>query len=146
SPAEPALTLDLLDGPGSALRRAAAVPKMLAPSAEPFPLLAVGWLLVAVTLTGCVGVRWRQLLRRIESDQVEPPAWLYDVLTVAARRVRLRPTPRVIVGQHGPAVFGLVQPTVLLPADALHTMSRADIEHVLMHELAHVKRGDLVLS
>lgn len=40
----------------------------------------------------------------------------------------------------GPGVIGFLRPAVLLPAT--HQFNQTQLEHVLMHELAHVRRGD----
>ncbi|WP_406698880.1 M56 family metallopeptidase [Singulisphaera sp. Ch08] len=45
----------------------------------------------------------------------------------------------------GPAVAGLWAPCVLVPQSVLASASREDIEHILLHELAHVRRRDLGL-
>ena len=55
--------------------------------------------------------------------------------------VELRVTPDDL----GPAVAGLWAPCVLVPQSVLATASREDVEHIFLHELAHVRRRDLVL-
>ncbi len=45
-----------------------------------------------------------------------------------------------------PAVAGVRNPSVLLPERIADVWPLADIEPVLLHELAHVKRGDLLLN
>ena len=45
-----------------------------------------------------------------------------------------------------PAVCGLRNPVILMPRDLLTDLKRHDLEAVLLHELAHVIRGDLWLS
>jgi hypothetical protein len=42
-----------------------------------------------------------------------------------------------------PAVFGVFRPVLLMPATKLNNMDSRDMEHILLHELAHIKRGDL---
>jgi beta-lactamase regulating signal transducer with metallopeptidase domain len=57
------------------------------------------------------------------------------------REVRLRATARGL----GPAVTGLWRPCILIPRSVLDTASPADLEHILLHELAHVRRWDLAV-
>lgn len=52
------------------------------------------------------------------------------------------PGARVVTGLASPCVFGLLRPRILLPAG----LSPAEAEPALLHELAHVKRGDLLLG
>ncbi len=56
---------------------------------------------------------------------------------LGARRVRVVVSPRPV----GPAVFGVWRPTILLPAKLLQP--GADLEPILAHELAHIRRRDL---
>jgi len=62
--------------------------------------------------------------------------------TMGVRRpVRLRATADGL----GPAVTGLWRPCVLVPQAVLASASRADLEHILLHELAHVRRWDVAV-
>jgi len=59
--------------------------------------------------------------------------------------VRFSVVLRVTPDDLGPAVAGLWAPCVLVPQSVLALASREDVEHILLHELAHVRRRDLVL-
>ena len=56
--------------------------------------------------------------------------------------VRLLVTSRPL----GPAVFGLLQPTVVLPQAVLKGKSSSEIEPIVAHELVHLRRGDVWVS
>jgi beta-lactamase regulating signal transducer with metallopeptidase domain len=56
------------------------------------------------------------------------------------RHVRLIVTSRPI----GPAVFGVVHPTILMPDSLLSGNHPEQLELVLAHELIHVRRGDII--
>ena len=43
----------------------------------------------------------------------------------------------------GPAVIGVVRPTILLPAAMIESKTDAEIEPLIAHELIHIRRGDL---
>lgn len=71
------------------------------------------------------------------------------VETLCARRaleLGLRRSPRLAVSDEvdSPQVIGLWRPTILLPLD--DRLDDEEREMALMHELAHVRRGDLVLG
>lgn len=42
-----------------------------------------------------------------------------------------------------PALLGCIRPKLLLPCGFLDALSREEMRHVFLHELAHVKRGDI---
>jgi len=75
------------------------------------------------------------------------PQSFYNQMADCANRLGLRRVPRVVVTKRlaSPAVFGAVRPVLLVPKGYLSKLSRSDTEHMLLHELAHVKRGDLVM-
>ncbi|MHC4519135.1 MAG: M56 family metallopeptidase [Planctomycetota bacterium] len=58
------------------------------------------------------------------------------------REIELRVSPDTL----SPAVCGLVRPTILMPANLLAKLSPEALEAVLIHELAHIKRGDLWIN
>jgi bla regulator protein BlaR1 len=111
----------------------------------PLALWALGVLVLAGWLVSRLR-RFRRDLALAVSDQ-PPPEWLERVLQEVAAQLKLRRVPRVQISHAtaSPAVFGLFRPVVLLPASETHTLSEAEGRHILLHELAHVKRGDLVL-
>jgi len=62
-----------------------------------------------------------------------------------AERLGLRRLPKVVLTRRVacPAVFGMVRPVLLMPVGYLSKMTRRDTENMILHELAHIKRGDL---
>lgn len=45
-----------------------------------------------------------------------------------------------------PCVFGYVKPFILLPASIATSLSTEEVEAILLHELAHIKRNDYVIN
>jgi beta-lactamase regulating signal transducer with metallopeptidase domain len=68
-----------------------------------------------------------------------------ELLVQAAAKLKLKRLPEVIVTERVscPAVFGVFRPVLLMPATKLQNLDSRDMEHILLHELAHIKRGDL---
>jgi len=112
---------------------------------ERWPGLVLG-LWIASGLLGLAGLlcswtclRRRLLGRRLLSDG--PLVELLEGLRAQAgvrRRVRLSVSPRIAA----PFSTGLFRPEVCLPTAVLTTLSRAQQEALLAHELAHVVRRD----
>ncbi|GAB5403175.1 MAG: hypothetical protein Aurels2KO_14060 [Aureliella sp.] len=61
------------------------------------------------------------------------------------RRYSLKLTPAIAHSEQVvvPKVVGLLKPTVLLPTSALTGLSTDEVEMILAHELAHIRRHDL---
>lgn len=119
---------------------------MLAPviSWRPAPALQLflAWLFGASLLLAqlLLGVIRRRRLARTATDLL-PAAWERSRARLRARglfpeRVRLYATPRSSM----PMTWGIVRPVVLLPAQSDWTSDERDA--ALLHELAHVRRGD----
>jgi beta-lactamase regulating signal transducer with metallopeptidase domain/uncharacterized GH25 family protein len=70
---------------------------------------------------------------------------LFDALTRLARGYSLRVAPALARSSQVlvPQVVGILKPTILLPVSACTGLSADDLELVLAHELAHVRRHDL---
>ena len=113
----------------------------------------VDWLLVALSQVWLIGVAamtlrqfggWR-LLRRIEAQPfVElPPHWQarFDALAAAlgiSRRVSVRLAQRVV----SPFTTHALRPVIWLPLALLTRLPADQIEALLAHELAHIRRLD----
>jgi beta-lactamase regulating signal transducer with metallopeptidase domain len=110
----------------------------------PVMWLALIWLAgVAVfsirLLTGFVAL---SRMRRVGRDAEDAVAELADA---CAARLGLHDSPRVIVSARVamPCTAGWLKPVILLP-DEYETWSRERLEVVLLHELSHIRRMDIV--
>ena len=109
-------------------------------------LVAV-WLLGALVITAGLVSDWR-LIRRAIRHGVEPPKDLAALFArqmerVGLRRpVRLRLTARITV----PGVYGLLRPVILLPTALALSLPREQLEALLLHELAHIRRADCIAN
>jgi len=95
------------------------------------------WLAGAVLLVALRLARRARLsarILRVEAREEWQSGWL------AGARLGTLP------GLASPAVFGLLRPTLLLPADWFERAPTPRDRHALLHELAHVRRGDLWLD
>src|SRR6185436_3842325 len=95
--------------------------------------LLVGFISVAVLRRSPQAralTEWQQILDRlIERMQV-------------SRRVRLLPTDRV----DSPSVIGWLHPVILAPVGVLSGLAPQQVEALLAHELAHVRRHDYLVN
>jgi len=69
------------------------------------------------------------------------PAWMQWIAAGCARRIGLRRCPPLVVAPAvpGACVHGLLRPVIALPA----RVARDELEPLLLHELAHVRRRDV---
>lgn len=116
------------------------------PTASVLEAAFATWALGAAVVLSARALRRRALRRAIEPCQL-PQRWSRALSRARARSGR-RTAPRVAVlaSLRGPAVTGLLRPTLLLPPDALRRAPSVSDEHALLHELTHLRRGDLWLD
>jgi len=90
-----------------------------------------------------IGRAVRTLKRDAGPDAV--PAWLAEVVAEQAAAAGLRRAPEIVLSDRiaHPGVVGTFRPTVLVPVRYLDRFDREDLRHVVVHELMHVKRGDV---
>jgi len=108
----------------------------------------VAWLLGVLTLSVGLVIHLRRLAVAHGEERPDGvPDWFDEALAQAASEIKLRRLPRVVFSTKVccPAVFGLFRPVLLIPADQVATMARSEARHILLHELAHIKRGDLIV-
>ena len=126
-------------------QRPAAVTAALSWKAYAFFIWAAG---IAV-LSGWLIIRLAGLRREHlkAGHQANLPERFAELVTAAGRKLKLKKTPQVILTNKVscPAVFGVFRPVLLMPADKLKSLTRQDAEHIILHELAHIKRGDLLI-
>lgn len=111
-------------------------------------LLFLLWLGVTAAITGTILLQYARFRRRVLHDSAGAPAWIQDLVSAQAARMRLARAPavRVTAGAGVPAVFGALRPLVLIPEGWLAEFDRKALAGILTHELAHVKRRDLAVG
>ncbi len=109
------------------------------------PAAFLAWLVVAATLAIALVARHRRVRRRVEAGTGgDVPSWLHDALGECALRIGLARTPRLVVSAAvgSPVLIGMLRPLIALPPWVLARLDRHEVEHVLLHELAHLARRD----
>jgi beta-lactamase regulating signal transducer with metallopeptidase domain len=137
---------------------AAAAAARTGPTSSPLTMMLLAiW--AAGVIAAAVVACWRY--RRVRAACLDGAVSLTDsapdvydtAATVAARQLGLSTIPPIVIGAPRvrtagpglPAVIGFLSPCVVLPRRLLDRPHR-EIEHVLLHELAHVRRRDPLVS
>jgi beta-lactamase regulating signal transducer with metallopeptidase domain len=116
---------------------------------EPWlPLLVIGWLggVVVLTLRLMSGWLWVQ---RLGTHGTSPAGQaLCHTVARLAKQLHIRRAVRLLESTlvDVPTVIGWMRPVVLLPISALAGLSPQQLEAVLAHELAHIRRHDYLVN
>jgi len=105
------------------------------------------WIAGVLVFGAMVVQRWSLVKRLIRRGEPAPDD-LVDLLDGCrgGMGVHARIGLRLLPNAFSPAVCGLLRPTILMPRALLDRLSPEGLRTVLIHELAHVKRGDLWIN
>ncbi|MBW8015476.1 MAG: DUF3887 domain-containing protein [Planctomycetes bacterium] len=108
-------------------------------------LLPLGWLIGAVALAVYVLLGNIRLSRIVTHQRPVTDSKILDLLEDCKSQMNLHTYLSVVeTGKvSSPALFGFIRPRLLLPEGLLEKLTPAQLRHVFLHELAHLKRGDI---
>ena len=141
--------------PGGALPRhaeridfAGALESAVAPLGARLPIVVGLWLVGVFILSLRLFDAWLYAWRLTREGTSPAPEEHRRMLERLADRLRLRRTVTMLESAflQSPAVVGWLRPVVLLPAVALTGLTAQQVEALIAHELAHVKRHDFIAN
>jgi beta-lactamase regulating signal transducer with metallopeptidase domain len=76
-----------------------------------------------------------------------PESWL-KLSTDISHKLRLRKNVKVLLSElvHTPTAIGIFKPVILMPISLQTGLSLSEIESILAHELAHIRRNDYLIN
>lgn len=127
----------------SAGMEAVAHPLIRIRSGKILAAIEILWALLSVMMLARLAVGYRSL-RRLKSDATAAPdCWQSRLRRLCAANGVRRQT-RLLISSHvaGPLSLGFIDPAILIPRAFLDALSDSELEHILLHELAHLRRRD----
>jgi beta-lactamase regulating signal transducer with metallopeptidase domain len=123
------------------------------PAAPAAPFRWTAWLALAWLAGACLMLaraaaqvtgaeRLRRSCRPLEDPHLTKLAADARAALGVARRVRIAVTDRLT----SPAVVGGLVPTLILPLSLVTTLTPEQLRFILLHELAHIRRGDYLAN
>jgi len=113
-----------------------------------FTLLTLLWLAGAGILLILTWQVNRRFARQVANSPAIADPDLVKLFAEAKNELGIhRPIRLIENGQvQSPAIMGLFQPTLLLPADVREKFDARELRFIFLHELAHLKRGDVMVQ
>ena len=109
------------------------------PTSGAFPVLRFLWLAVAALLGARFALGHIRARRLLNAGTVVRTA-----LPPLSRPLRRRVTVRTVRGLPTPVAYGVLRPTIAMPADA--DLAAPASQYAMLHELCHIRRFDTVLK
>ncbi len=107
--------------------------------------LMLGWLAIVLLQLAMLEIQRRRLSRLLRACQRAPDDLTAVVARVAGRLgLPARPAVLLTSAEGSPFVCGMFRSTLVVPRSLLARLSAVEVEQMVAHELAHVKRRDLI--
>lgn len=113
-----------------------------------FNILFFVWLIGALSFGGYI-ILWQMRFTSFikgELLSVEPDT--VNLFDHCKQMMQIKQTIQIVKTSKvsSPTLFGLIHPRLLLPKEITNVLSQEQLKHVLLHELAHFKRKDILLN
>jgi len=110
-------------------------------------LAFLGWL-AAVIVMAFLLVQRMFFVRGLIAQSKDPIGEIVDISRQCHQQMSVRRPVSLKLSplSASPSVCGLFRPTILIPEDLPEKLNQQHLKSILLHELAHVKRGDLAVS
>jgi TonB family protein len=121
------------------------LPSILAHS---LPYLSLFWLVTIIILACKLLIEIRNVNNLPRHSSVSPSSALSARFEVLAKQIKLTKTPKLLISLKAevPMAIGWLKPVVLLPATMVTGLNSAQLEMLILHELAHIRRHDYLVN
>jgi len=112
------------------------------------PYLSVLWLMSVVLLAGKLLIEISIVNKLPKQAVVKPSEELQNRFLALAQQINLKIAPRLLISLKVdvPMAIGWLKPVVLLPANMVSGLNNAQLEMLILHELAHIRRHDYLVN
>lgn len=122
----------------------------ISPHTARYSISGIGNIMIMLWLAGVFVMGLILVVRFIRQKRLVvgslPGDDLLNLLKHCANQMRVRRIPKLILSQtvHVPMVMGVFNPSIILPEKISNLCSRSELTAIVLHELAHIKRRDLI--
>lgn len=120
----------------------------VATTRQSLPAIVAIWLMGVLFLSSRLMVSWMRARRLTQRNAVEASIEWQRVAARISKALGLRRAVALLqsAAVEVPSVIGSLKPVILLPASTLTGLTPEQIEMVLAHELAHIRRHDFLVN
>ena len=112
------------------------------------PYLSILWLSAITLLAGKLLLEISAVNRLTQHGALAPNDKLQTRFNELAKQIQLKITPRLLISLkvEVPMAIGWLKPVVLIPATMISGLNSAQLEMLILHELAHIRRHDYLVN
>ncbi|WP_223303499.1 M56 family metallopeptidase [Colwellia psychrerythraea] len=121
------------------------IPSVLAYS---LPYISLLWLVTIIILSSKLLIEIRNVNNLPMHSSISPSLALSARFDELAKQIKLAKTPKLLISLKAevPMAIGWLKPVVLLPASMVTGLNSAQLEMLILHELAHIRRHDYLVN
>lgn len=126
--------------------RADSIEMLTGPGITPLRVATVVWIAGATVFLARFALGWILVQRAIHRARAVADPAAIALLEECRQLSRVRRKIMLVEGDvfDGPALTGISKLRLFLPSQLLAGAGKSEIRHIFLHELAHIRRGDLV--
>ena len=112
------------------------------------PYISMVWFVVVLFLALKLCIELNNVNQLPKKGSVEPSSELSNRFKILSEQIGLMKVPKLLISLHVdvPMVIGWLKPVVLLPASMVTGLNTSQLEMLILHELAHIRRHDYVVN
>ncbi len=109
--------------------------------------IVAAWLIVTIVKSFRLVTGW-EYMRRMRREGLMAPALRVERVDALSRQLGIRKTVRLVESAlvRVPMVIGQLRPIIYIPLGLINHLPASEMEAVLMHELAHIRRYDHMVN
>ncbi len=113
-----------------------------------FQLISCLWLLVVIIIASYTIVMTMKLKARVKSGHICDNEEVLLLLLQCKIKLKIKSNIKIIYTNEikTPCIYGFISPKLLLPIGIENYVNKNELEFIILHELAHVKRFDIIIG
>ncbi|GKU26525.1 M56 family metallopeptidase [Clostridium folliculivorans] len=110
--------------------------------------LPMFWLIGVTLLASYILFSYILFNLKINSSSKSNAADLYLILDKCKKKLRINRNVKIIYSNYitSPCILGIITPKILIPGFLSKELDPKDLEYIILHELSHLKKNDLMLN
>jgi beta-lactamase regulating signal transducer with metallopeptidase domain len=110
--------------------------------------LSIFWLIGVTLLASYILLSYILFNLKINSRGNNSTADLHPILEKCKKKLRVNRKVKIIYSNDitSPCILGIIKPQILIPSFLSKELDSKDLEYILLHELSHLKKNDLILT
>ncbi len=115
---------------------------------DALPYVSIFWLVMVAVLASKLFIELYSVNQLPKIGVVEPDGALNTRFIKLAQQVGLRKTPSLLISLKAdiPMAIGWLKPVILIPASMISGLAPAQLDMLILHELAHIRRHDYLVN